>query len=111
MNSLFVEGGGHLGCLGHVPAVHQPEPGANLGEKHSHSSEQLEGGVNTYRGGEVDAVVDEGEGGAARDILPLGTRGPACNTSISNLLLLTWPVGSPKISQSRRRPLLGPSPG
>ena len=91
MNSLFVEGGGHLGCLGHVPAVHQPEPGAD-------------------RGGEVDAVVDEGEGGAARDVLPLGTRGPACNTSIS-LLLLTWPVGSPKISQSRRRPLLGPCLG
>ena len=78
MNSLFVEGGGHLGCLGHVPAVHQPEPGANLGEKHSHSSEQLEGGVNTYRGGEVDAVVDEVEGGASSDVLPLCPGGPAC---------------------------------
>ena len=74
MNSLFVEGGGHLGCLGHVSAVHQPEPGAD-------------------GGGEVDAVVDEGEGGAARDVLPLGSRRSACNTIIIISLLssLTGP--------------------
>ena len=58
MDCLFVEGGGHLGGLGHVAAVHQPEPGAD-------------------RGGEVDAVIDEGKGGAAGDILPLGPGGPA----------------------------------
>ena len=58
MDSLFVEGGGHLGRLGHVAAVHQPEPGAD-------------------RGGEVDAVIDKGERSAAGDILPLGSGGPA----------------------------------
>ena len=58
MDGLFVEGCGHLGGLGHVAAVHQPEPGAD-------------------RGGEVDAVIDEGEGGATSHVLPLGPRGPA----------------------------------
>ena len=60
MNSLFVEGGGHLGCLGHVSAVHQPEPGAD-------------------RGGEVDAVVDEGERRRTGDILPLCTGSSTCH--------------------------------
>ena len=47
-----------LGRLGHVAAVQQPEPGADSG-------------------GEVDAVIDEGERSAAGDILPLGPGGAA----------------------------------
>ena len=58
MDGLFVEAGCHLGGLGHVAAVHQPEPGA-------------------HGGGEVDAVIDEGERSAAGDILPLGPGGAA----------------------------------
>ena len=58
MNGLFVEAGCHLCGLGHVAAVHQPEPGA-------------------HGGGEVDAVIDEGERRAAGDILPLGPGGAA----------------------------------
>ncbi len=30
-------------------------------------------------GGEVDAVLDEGEGRGSRHVLPLGSRGAACN--------------------------------
>ena len=56
MDGLFVEASGHLGGLGHIAAVHQPEPGA-------------------HGGGEVDAVIDEGERSAACDILPLSPGG------------------------------------
>lgn len=58
INGLFVQRGGHFGGLRYIPAVHQPEAGADSG-------------------GEVDTVIDEGEGGAAGDIFPLG----ACSST------------------------------
>ena len=55
MNRLPVELRGVLGRLGYVAAVHEPEPRGD-------------------GGGEVDAVVDEGEGRGARHVLPLRAR-------------------------------------
>lgn len=49
-----IEFGGHLGRLGYVATVHQPEPSRD-------------------GGGEADAVVDEGEGRGAGDVFPLST--------------------------------------
>ena len=76
MNSLFVEGGGHLGCLGHVSAVHQPEPGADLENDENDRSESVEMS-ETYCGGEVDTIIDKVELSAGGDIFPLSS---SCST-------------------------------
>ena len=52
MDCFPVQFGCHFGGLADIPAVHQPEPGGD-------------------GGGEVDAIVDEGQGGRASHILPL----------------------------------------
>ena len=54
VDGFSVELCGHLGGLTHVPAVHEPEPSGD-------------------GGGEVDAVVNEGQGCRTRYILPLST--------------------------------------
>ena len=76
MICLLVERCGHLGSLGNISAVHQPEPGAHLGHKYVDSSQPPRGDERTYRGGEVDAVADEVQRGAASHVLPLGSGGP-----------------------------------
>lgn len=65
VDGLPVEFGGHLGGLGDVAAVHEPEAGRD-------------------GGGEADAVVDEGEWGGAGDVFPLCTGCPACKYTRSD---------------------------
>ena len=53
-----VQIGSHARGLGDIGAVHEPEPSGD-------------------GGGEGDGVVDEGEGGGPRHVLPLGAGGPS----------------------------------
>ena len=76
MNSFFVESGRHLGSFLNIPAVHQPEPGADLENDENDRDESVEMS-DTYCGGEVDTIIDKVELSAAGDIFPLSS---SCST-------------------------------